>query len=64
MDSKEIRRRIKDSGKKHWQVAAGLGISEATLVRWLRGEEMSLEHQKMILDELERTGRSGNDDEP
>ena len=52
MDSKEIRRRIKDSGKKHWQVAAGIGVSEATLVRWLREDEMLESHQQKILDNI------------
>lgn len=64
MDNHEIRQRIKNSGLKHWQVAAGMGISEATLVRWLRAKEIPLEHQQMILNELEKTGRSGNDDKP
>ena len=32
----EVKRMIKDAGLKHWQIADMCGISEATLVRWLR----------------------------
>lgn len=57
MDSKEVRRRIKESGMKHWQVAAKLGIGEATLVRWLRQEELTAEQQQKILGILKTTER-------
>lgn len=32
----EIREKAKRAGVKHWQIAIQLGVSEQTLVRWLR----------------------------
>lgn len=32
----EIREKAKQAGVKHWQIAIHLGVSEQTLVRWLR----------------------------
>lgn len=34
--NKSIRELIERRGVKHWQVALKLGVSEQTLVRWLR----------------------------
>lgn len=34
--NKEIRERAKQAGVKHWQIAIQMGVSEQTLVRWLR----------------------------
>ena len=34
--NKSIRAFIEKRGVKHWQVALQLGVSEQTLVRWLR----------------------------
>lgn len=31
-----IREKAKQAGVRHWQIALHLGISEQTLVRWLR----------------------------
>lgn len=31
-----IREKAKQAGVKHWQIALSLGVSEQTLVRWLR----------------------------
>lgn len=33
-----MKRMIRESGVKQWQVAAAMGVSEATMVRWLRTE--------------------------
>lgn len=63
MKTMEIRNKIKASRKKHWQLAADIGISEATLVRWLREEEMPTEHQQIILVALERTGVKSHDNQ-
>ena len=32
----EIRNKAKNSNIKHWQIAAKLGVSEQTVMRWLR----------------------------
>lgn len=32
----EIREKAKRAGVKHWQIALHLGVSEQTIVRWLR----------------------------
>ncbi len=34
--NKELREFIEKNGVKHWRVALHLGVSEQTLVRWLR----------------------------
>lgn len=31
-----IRTKAKQNGVKHWEIAAYLGVSEQTMVRWLR----------------------------
>ena len=36
IENKAIRELIEKNGVKHWRVALRLGISEQTLVRWLR----------------------------
>ena len=36
--SSEIRKRIKEAGLFQWQVAAKIGVTEATFIRWLRFE--------------------------
>lgn len=45
--NQEIRNAIKAAGVKQWMVAKELGISEYTLVRWLR-DELSEERKKAI----------------
>lgn len=32
----EIREKARSAGVKHWQIANAIGVSEQTLVRWLR----------------------------
>lgn len=34
--NEEIRKKIKDNGIFQWEVAEALGVSEVTLIRWLR----------------------------
>ena len=38
MANKIIRDELKTRGVRHWELAAALGVSEQTLVRWLRFE--------------------------
>ena len=48
----EIREVIKERGIKHWQLARILGISENTLVRWLR-VPLTNERKKIIINALD-----------
>lgn len=51
-----VRDKAKRNGIKHWQIANYLGISEQTILRWLR-TPLSPERESMILaaiDELTR----------
>lgn len=36
MENKELRNEAKSRNVKHWQIADYIGISESTLVHWLR----------------------------
>lgn len=39
MTNKELKQKIKDSGFYQWQIALEAGITEMTLIRWLREPE-------------------------
>lgn len=39
MTNKELKQAIKDNGLKQWQVALAVGITEMSLIRWLREPE-------------------------
>ena len=54
--NKAIKEAIRKAGVKQWQVAAALGISEATIVRWLR-QELTEERRKAILSAIEVLSR-------
>ena len=47
----KIREMAKRAGIKHWQIAERLGISEPTIVRWLR-VPLSPEREKMVVDAI------------
>lgn len=47
-----IRMAAKRQGVKHWQIAAYLGISEPTIMRWLRFP-LSEEREKAIWEAIE-----------
>lgn len=34
----EIRRALRTNGVRHWELARAMGVSEATLCKWLRVE--------------------------
>lgn len=50
--SKELREHMRRHGVRQWQVAAKMGISEFTLVRWLRNTPTE-EHAAMIAEAIE-----------
>lgn len=56
--NQEIRDRINAAGLKQWQVAKACGVSEWTLVRWLR-DELSDERRKAIFSAIEALSREG-----
>ncbi len=47
-----IREKAKKQAVKHWQIAAVLGISEQTIMRWLR-YPLSKERERLILRAIE-----------
>lgn len=51
MANKIIREELKQRGVRHWELAYALGISEQTLVRWLRFE-LSEDKQMVILEKI------------
>ena len=56
-----IREELKARRVRHWELAAALGISEQTLVRWLRfelDEERQLEMLMKIKEITKRKERS------
>lgn len=55
----EVRDRAKECGVKHWQIAVALGISEQTLMRWLR-VPLSPEKENAILEAIQSISKEGN----
>ena len=51
-----IREELKASGVRHWELAHELGISEQTLVRWLRFE-LSENRQLDMLEKIEEIAK-------
>lgn len=47
-----VRDAAKMNGVKHWQIAEYLGISEPTIMRWLRAP-LSAEKEKAIMEAIE-----------
>ena len=61
MANKIIRDELKAKGVRHWELAAALGVSEQTLVRWFRfelDEERQLEMLMKIEEIAKRKERS------
>ncbi|MGF3075967.1 hypothetical protein [Facklamia sp. P12934] len=50
--NKTIRKKIKDAGLKHWQVAQQIGITAGTLVLWLR-TPLKPERKARVLEAIE-----------
>ena len=55
----EIRKVAKDHGIKHWEIAMRLGISEQTLMRWLR-TPLSIEKESAITAAINELAKEGN----
>lgn len=54
-----VRNKAKEHGVKHWQIAVELGISEQTLMRWLR-VPLSSEKENAILEAIQSISREEN----
>ena len=54
-----IRDAAKQRGVKHWQIAEKLGISEPTIMRWLR-IPLSTEKEKAVMDAIEAIAKEDN----
>ena len=52
MANKIVRDELKQSGVRHWELAHELGVSEQTLVRWLRFE-LDEDRQLDMLEKVE-----------
>lgn len=53
-----IREAAKRKGVKHWQIAEHLGISEPTIMRWLR-VPLSPEKEKAVMEAIEALAKEG-----
>lgn len=51
-----VREAAKSAGIPLWKIAAELGISEATIIRWLR-VRLSPEKERRIMDAIHKMGR-------
>lgn len=53
-----IRETAKRMGVKHWQIAEYLGISEPTIMRWLR-TPLSPEREKAVMEAIDALAKEG-----
>lgn len=53
-----IREAAKRKSVKHWQIAEYLGISEPTIMRWLR-VPLSPEREKAVMEAIEALAKEG-----
>lgn len=53
-----IREMAKRKDVKHWQIAEYLGISEPTIMRWLR-VPLSTERERIITEAIEAIAKEG-----
>lgn len=51
-----VRDEARKRGVKHWQIAQKLGISEPTIMRWLR-TPLTPEREKMVLSAINEVAK-------
>ena len=56
--NQKIRDRAKAAGVRHWEIAEYMGISEPTIMRWLR-VPLSPEREKAILEAIKALTKEG-----
>ena len=59
MNGEDVRATLKERRIFQWELARALGISEFTLVRWLRNGPLSEERAKAVQEAIERLERPG-----
>lgn len=52
----DIRNEAKSHGIKHWQIAEKIGVSDQTIMRWLR-VPLSDERKRMIIEAIEELAK-------
>ena len=50
-----VRNALKEHGMPQWKLATMIGISEVTLIRWLR-QELPEDYQKELIEMIEKEG--------
>lgn len=60
MTNKELKQKIKDCGFYQWKIALEAGITEMTLIRWLREPERSerVERINSAIDRLKEAAKN------
>jgi len=58
MMNSELKEKFRVAGVKQWEIAAELGVSEQTLIRWLRFP-LSEDRKQKILDAIEKLSGKG-----
>lgn len=53
MKNKEIREQAKAKGVKFWEIGVAMGVSEATITRWLR-VELDEEKKAAMMEAIEK----------
>lgn len=48
----DIRMLAKDNGVYLWEIAKYIGVTEQTIIRWLRSEPMLQEHRLKVIDAI------------
>ena len=48
----DIRESIKKKGLMQWEVALKAGITESTLIRWLRDNPVRKDHEQRIMEAI------------
>lgn len=56
MKNKEIREQAKALGVKFWEIGVAMGVSEATITRWLR-VELDNEKKVAMMKAIEQVAR-------
>lgn len=56
--NQKVREQAQKMGVKHWQIAEHLGISEPTIMRWLR-VPLSEEREKAIMAAIKELAKEG-----